>query len=127
MTFHSGHLARGGAAVLGVGWTLLTRERKPGLPVLYAPPEGLGRYRPSSWRRDPGDHDIAATVFHLAQEGLLAIATKPRSWTATATQAMTPEAIAAADPASQALINASNWHPRSGVHHCSSRFPKAKS
>lgn len=96
-----------GAAVLGVGWTLLTRERKPGLPVLYAPPEGLGPVQTVFMAKEtPGDHDIAATVFHLAQEGLLAIATKPRSWTATATEAMTPEAIAAADPASQALINA---------------------
>ncbi|MGA9145988.1 MAG: hypothetical protein WBZ04_00370, partial [Candidatus Nanopelagicales bacterium] len=83
----------------------LTRERRPGLPVLYEPPEGLGPVQTVFMAEEtPGEHDLAATVFHLAQQGLLDITSKPRSWTAVATDRLTPEAFAAADPVSQAVI-----------------------
>ncbi len=96
-----------GSGALGLGWVLLTRERKPGLPVLYEPPAGLGPVQTVFMAEEsPGDHDVAATMFHLAQQGLVTIAAKPRSWTATATDLMTPEAIAKADPVSQAVIAA---------------------
>jgi len=96
-----------GAVVLGYGWTLATRERAPGLPVLYAPPDGLGPVQAVFvCDETPGDHDLAATLFHLAQGGLLSISAKSRTWTATATDALTPAAIATADPVSRALLSA---------------------
>ncbi len=93
------------AAGLGFVLVLLKRERKPGLPVLFEPPEGLGPVQTVFMATEtPGEHDLAATVFHLAQLGLLTITSKPRSWTAVATELMTPDAIAATDPVSQAVI-----------------------
>ena len=93
------------AGALGFALVLLTRERRPGLPVLYEPPEGLGPVQTIFMAEEtPGEHDLAATVFHLAQQGLLDITSKPRSWTAVATDRLTPEAFAAADPVSQAVL-----------------------
>lgn len=94
-----------GAVVLGFGWAFATRERAPGLPVMYEPPAGLGPVQTVYLCDEgPGEHDLAATIFSLGQSGLLKVETKSRSWAATATSSMTPDAIAGCDPIARAVL-----------------------
>ncbi len=91
-------LAMVGAGLLGAAWWLATRERAAGLPVLYEPPDGLGPVQTVyAVQETTGEHDIAATMFHLGQRGLLRITTKSRSWSITATEAMNPAELAELD------------------------------
>lgn len=94
-----------GVMVLGFGWAFATKERAPGLPVMYEPPAGLGPVQTVYLCDEgPGEHDLAATTFALGQSGLLKIDTKSRSWAATATELMTPDAIAGCDPVARAVL-----------------------
>ncbi|MEI6622722.1 MAG: DUF2207 domain-containing protein, partial [Actinomycetes bacterium] len=92
------------ALLVGFGWAFATREREPGLPVLYEPPKDLGPVQTIfACEETTGDHDLAASVFHLANLGLLKVEAKSRSWRTTAT---TPLADAAerCDPVSVRLL-----------------------
>lgn len=98
-------LAALGAVALGLAWVLATRERKPGLPVLYEPPDGLGPVQTMYLAEEtPGDHDIAASLFQLAEDGMITISTRSRSWTAAATDRVTADALASMDPVGRAVL-----------------------
>lgn len=100
-------LAAVAAGLLGAGWWLATRERTPGLPVLYEPPAGLGPVQTVfAALETTGEHDIAATVFHVGESGLLRVTTQSRSWSIIATEAMASAELAALDPVSRAIVEA---------------------
>ncbi len=64
-------------AAAGVfGWYLSyrVRERKPGFPVLFEPPQGLGPVQTAYLEReDVGEHPLVATLLHLKALGLISI------------------------------------------------------
>ena len=74
-------LGLAGIAVSVVLWRA-TREREPGMPVLFEPPEGIS---PAMGVRildeTGGPDDLQATLFHLAERGVLQLTQTDDSWT----------------------------------------------
>jgi hypothetical protein len=68
-------------AALGAVFVLATRERRPGFPVLFEPPEGVG---PALGARvlhetDAGD-DLQATLYDLGERGVLRLDGNDDAW-----------------------------------------------
>ncbi len=60
------------AGVAGLAWYRSTVERDPGFPLQYAPPEGLGPVQTEYIRTEAVPRQaLAATLFHLAERGLI--------------------------------------------------------
>lgn len=74
------------AVALLVGYLLerTTRERVPGLPVLFEPPEGLGPVQTAyvTDERVPR-HALTATLLHLAEQGHVDLRQDGKDWTLT--------------------------------------------
>ena len=93
------------AAILGLGaWLgLRTREEKPGYPVMYAPPEGLGPVQTVYAESEgTGSSALTATILYLADRQLVKLEHRSDdSWLVTGIG--TPEAWAATDAVSRAV------------------------
>ncbi|MEI6624413.1 MAG: DUF2207 domain-containing protein, partial [Actinomycetes bacterium] len=97
----------------GLYWSLRGRERKPGFPVMYEPPPGLGPAQTVYMTREHvGKNALSATLFDMAQKKLVTLQSSghktrwvnTRAWTITSTA--TPEQWAGADPAIRAVGDA---------------------
>lgn len=74
------------SAAAGLGallWWRTTVEPAPGFPLQYAPPRGLGPVQCEYIRTEEvPDHGLTATMFYLADRGLLTLRQDgPRKWT----------------------------------------------
>jgi len=89
--------------VVGFGWARSSREQTPGLPVMYAPPKGLGPVQTVYIAREAmGENSLSATLFYLADKGLAKLESRTdESWLITGIG--TPEQWAQMDPTSQAV------------------------
>ena len=99
--------------VVGLLWALRSRERSPLLPVMYGPPDDpttAGRVLSPvqtyyvAYEKMP-KHALVATLFHLAEQGAVALS-RDDSGTWTVTSKMTPDRLAALDPAAGAVVSA---------------------
>ncbi len=77
----------GGILAVGAAFLLVsrTRENEPGFPVLYEPPAGI--YPALGVRvldETDSDNDLQATLFDLAERGVLTLAGDDDSWSVTA-------------------------------------------
>jgi len=75
------------AALAGLGGYLLdraSRERNPGLPVMFEPPPGLGPVQTAYVvdERVPGNA-LSATLLHLAEQGHVELTERDGDWTVT--------------------------------------------
>ncbi|MEZ0364331.1 DUF2207 domain-containing protein [Mycobacterium sp. pUA109] len=86
------------SALAGFLWFRRSREKPPGLPVLYTPPDGLGPVQTVYIVAERvGDHALPATLLHLAERGLVRLdRTDATRWTVTGVG--TPEQWDAVDP-----------------------------
>ncbi len=84
-------------AALGAWFIVATRERRPGFPVLFEPPQGVG---PALGARvlyeTDADDDLQATLYDLGERGLLRLDGNDDAWRINLL----------ADPSSQALSTA---------------------
>ncbi|MCX6461665.1 MAG: DUF2207 domain-containing protein [Actinobacteria bacterium] len=91
---------------LGIAWSASTRESAPGLPVMYAPPEGFGPVQTVYIaQEDTGGKALIATLLHMADRGLVKLDHRTDdTWLVTG-QA-TADQWLAADPADRAAGSA---------------------
>jgi hypothetical protein len=89
-------------AVVGFLWARTSREDKPGFPVMYAPPDGLGPVQTKYMAyEDVGSHALTATLYYLADKRLVELERRSdESWLITGIG--TQEQWAAIDPVSRA-------------------------
>lgn len=65
----------------GFLWARKSKETPPGLPVMYAPPQGLGPVQcVYITREECGSHSLAASLFHLADKGLIQLQEQGGKW-----------------------------------------------
>ncbi len=83
--------------VVGFVWARRSDEDEPGLPVMYAPPEGLGPAQTVYITKETaGTNALSATLFYLADKKLVTLELRDdKSWLVTGTG--TPEQWAAID------------------------------
>ena len=89
--------------VVGVVMTLRSRERRPGYPVMYAPPEGLGPVQTSYLLNESvPDEALTATLLHQAERALTRLDDLGNgAWAITGVAL--PEAWQHADPVTRAV------------------------
>ncbi|PQM46297.1 hypothetical protein C1Y40_03527 [Mycobacterium talmoniae] len=109
------------AALVGYLWDRRSRERTPGTPVLYAPPDGLGPVQTAYIVTEKvSKHAMVATLLYLAERKLVRLdSTSPTKWTITGTG--TPEQWAAADPVTRAVGEALGVDTEGGTLNFASR------
>src|SRR5690606_37550668 len=94
------------AVALEAGYLLdrLARERKPGLPVLFEPPEGLGPVQ-SAYIVDERvpRRALTATLLHVAEQGHVTLHEYDEGWTIKG--AVTNEAWDTLDPVARHVVH----------------------
>ena len=89
--------------VVGVTMTLRSREQRPGYPVMYAPPEGLGPVQTSYLLTESvPDEALTATLLHQAERALTRL-DDAQNGTWTITGVALPEAWEQTDPVTRAV------------------------
>ena len=88
---------------LGVAWARRSREPVPGLPVMYAPPAGLGPVQTVYVDTEgAGGHALVASLLHLAERDVVALEQRSDdTWLVTGKG--TPEQWAQLDPVSRSV------------------------
>ncbi|WP_146828551.1 DUF2207 domain-containing protein [Aeromicrobium flavum] len=94
------------AVAFGIGYLLdrWSRERRPGLPVLFEPPEGLGPVQAAYIvdERVPR-RALTATLLHLAEQGHVTLRESGSGWNVKST--MTNEAWDTLDPVARHVVS----------------------
>lgn len=91
------------ALVVGYLLDRSTRERTPGLPVLFEPPAGLGPVQTAyiADERVPR-HALTATLLHLAEQGHVELMQHDETWTVTSR--LEPATWEALDPVARHVV-----------------------
>jgi hypothetical protein len=101
-------------AALALAGTVATRERAPGFPVLFEPPEGI---RPAVGARvldeRPSEAELQATLFDLGERGVVRVESNGETWVVEVVGATGPESCAPWEAAALAGL---------GLRHPGDRF-----
>ncbi|MCB0914504.1 MAG: DUF2207 domain-containing protein [Actinobacteria bacterium] len=89
-------------AVAGALWEWRTKEQQPGLPIMYAPPRGLGPVQCVYVTEEyVGKHALVASILRAADLGLVKLFAQGKTWTVQGIHY--PQAWQQADPATLAV------------------------
>lgn len=89
-------------AAAGLFWEMRSKEKQPGLPVMYAPPKGLGPVECVYVTEEKvGKHALLATILRAADLGLAKLFAEGKTWTVQGVHY--PQAWQEAGPAVRAV------------------------
>lgn len=71
--------------LVGLRWSIRSKEKRPGFPVLYEPPQGLGPVQTHYIAyEEMGSNAITATMYYMAEKGLVKLEKREdNSWLVT--------------------------------------------